>query len=156
MNLKPFQEKIIEQMITQEKLLSRLYALFAEQFSPHQDFWQKLSQEEQSHAKLMEKLLEAARKGIVFFDEGKVTTTTLSVFITRLEGIVQKAERGEFTLSSAFAYGVDYETSLIEKNVFSRFDSSHEKAKAALKILQSETINHVERIRDQQKMLKSQ
>ena len=155
MTLKPFQEKIIEQLITQEKLLSRLYTLFSEQFPAYRDFWEKLSQEEKSHARLMERLLDAAREDIVFFEEGKITTHTLRAFILHLEGIVQKAERGEFTLSSAFATGVDYESSLIEKNVFSRFDSLHDKAKTALKILQTETINHVERIRTEQKAIKT-
>jgi len=60
---------------------------------------------------------------------------TLTAFITRLEGLIEKAERGEFDLSSAFAYAVDYESSLIEKNVFSRFDSLSAKAKGTLKML---------------------
>ncbi len=154
MALNPFQETILEQMITQEKLLARLYAVFAEQFPPYHDFWRELSREEVSHAKILEKLLQAAKKGIVLFDEGKTTSNTLSIFIKGLEGIIQKAERGECTLSTAFAYSVDYETSLIEKNVFSRFHSLHDKTRAALNTLQSETMQHAERIKNQQKMLK--
>jgi len=155
MSVKPYQEKILEQMIRQEKLLSRLYALFSKQFPQHQSFWLELAQEEARHAQLIMKLFEAAKKGIVFFDEGKTKTGTLSVFLSRLEGILQKAERGEFTISSALIFTADYESSLIEKNVFSRFDSLSDKAKDTLKILQSETIKHVERVKTVQKALVS-
>ncbi|MFC1859010.1 ferritin family protein [Thermodesulfobacteriota bacterium] len=151
MSLKPFQEKILKQLIHQEVLLSRLYTLFSRQFPQQKEFWGKLSKEEERHAKLIEKLLEATKTGLIFFNEGKTKTYTLNAFITRLEGIIEKAESGEFDLSSAFAYAVDYESSLIEKNVFSYFDSLSDKAKGTLKILQSETVKHVERIRHAQK-----
>ena len=155
MNIKPFQEKILQQLIDQEALLSRLYAIFSKQFPEYQEFWEELSKEEVRHAKLIEKLFEATKTGKIVFDEGKIKTYTLAAFITRLEGIVEKAERGELTPASAFSYAVDYESSLIEKNVFSHFDSLSDKAKNTLKILQIETINHVERIRNARKAMLS-
>ena len=155
MSLEPYQEKIIKQLITQEVLLARLYAFFSRQFPPYKELWGKLSKEEERHAKLIQKLLEATKAGLIFFDEGKIKTYTLTAFITRLEGILEKAERGEFNSSSAFACAVDYESSLIEKNVFSHFDSLSDKAKGTLKILQSETIKHVERIKQAQKESRS-
>jgi len=156
MSLDPVQEKILKQLINQEDLLSRLYALFSMQFPQHKEFWGKLSKEEERHAKLIEKLFEATKTGLIFFNEGKTKTYTLTAFITRLEGILEKAERGEFNLSAAFTYAVDYESSLIEKDVFFRFDSLSDKAKGTLKILQAETIKHVERIKLAQKASTSQ
>ena len=64
--------------------------------------------------------------------------------------IIEKAENGEFTLPSALRCAVDYESSLIEKNVFNYFDSLNDKAKGTIKILQNETIKHVERIKREQ------
>jgi hypothetical protein len=52
----------------------------------------KLSKEEQKHAKLIEKLLEAVKKKTVIYDEKKLKTYTLNTFITRLKNILQKAE----------------------------------------------------------------
>jgi len=147
MSLESFQETIIRQLVEQETLLSRLYGIFAHQFPRYKEFWEKLSKEEERHAKLIEKLYEATKTGLIVFDEGKMKTYTLSAFITRLKGIVEKAERGEFNLAAAFTYAVDYESSLIEKNIFSHFDSLSDKAKGTLKILQTETVKHVERIR---------
>lgn len=151
MSLEPYQEKILTQLTHQEALLSKLYAIFAEQFPEYEEFWRKLSKEEERHAKLIEKLFKATKAGLVFFNEGKTKTYTLSSFISRLEGILEKAERGELNSSAAFAYAVDYESSLIEKDVFSRFDSMSDKVRSSLKILQSETIKHVQRIKDAQK-----
>ncbi len=154
MSLKPFQENIILQLINQEKTLARLYALFSEQFPDYQEFWIKLSREEERHARLIQKLFDAAKRGKIFFDEGKMKTYTLDAFTARLKSIFEKAEKGEFTVVSAFVCAVDYETSLIEKNIFTHFDSLSDKVKTTLKILQSETLNHVERVREAQKLLK--
>ena len=155
MGLKPFQEKIIEQLIKQEKLLSEMYGHFAEQFPQHQQFWKNLSKEEERHAKLLQKLRDASKKNILFFDEGGIKTYTINAFITRLEEILEKVKNQNFTLPMALTYAMDYETSLIEKNIFSHFDSLHDKAKKTLKILQSETLNHVESVRKVQLSLKN-
>ena len=151
MSLKPYQEKIIQQMVTQENLLSRLYALFAQQFPEFAEFWGILSKEEETHSKLIEKLWEIEKKGLVFFDEGRVKTNTLNLLIGRLEEIVGKAEKRGFDLPAAFACAVDYESALIEKEVFTRFDSLNKNIKGSLKRLQDETLKHVERIRHMQK-----
>jgi len=108
MSSKPYQEKIIQQMVTQENLLSRLYALFAQQFPEYAEFWGKLSTEEETHSKLIEKLWEIEKKGLVFFDEGRVKTNTLNLIIGRLEEIVGKAEKCGFDLPAAFACALDY------------------------------------------------
>jgi hypothetical protein len=149
MALKPFQDQIIELMITQERMLSTLYDEFARQFDAHEKFWRGMSQEEDRHAKLLEKLYTAAKKGQILFDEGNMRVGTLTAFVSRLESILEKARNNEFTLSAAFSCAIDYETSLIEKNIFLRFDSLNDKAKATLKILQSETLDHVKRVRSE-------
>jgi len=121
MGLNPNQEKIIQQLVAQERLLSKLYTIFAEQFPNYAAFWTKLSKEEENHAKLIEKLRQAEQKGLVFFDESKINIYSLKTFIDGLEKLVKKAEKAEFTLLSAFACAVDYKSALIEQNVFTHF-----------------------------------
>jgi len=151
MGLNPNQEKIIQQLVAQERLLSKLYTIFAEQFPNYADFWAKLSKEEENHAKLIEKLRQAEQKGLVFFDESKINIYSLKTFIDKLEKTVKKAEKGEFTLLSAFAHAVDYESALIEKNVFTHFVPANTKVKNTLKILQSETFKHIENMNNMRK-----
>jgi hypothetical protein len=61
MVLKDDQEKILEQLIYQEQLLSTLYGHFSKQFPPFETFWKGLSREEARHALLIGKLRDASR-----------------------------------------------------------------------------------------------
>ena len=151
MGLAPNQDKIVQQLITQERLLAKLYATFAEQFPTHADFWTKLSKEEENHAKFVEKLRQAEQKGLVFFDENKINIVSLNTFINRLEKIIKKAEKAELTLLSAFTFAADYESALIEKNVFTHFNPANIKVEKTLNILQSETLKHAESIKNMRK-----
>lgn len=149
MALKPYQEKIIQQMIDQERLLSELYSLFAKEFPEYSAFWTELSEEEKRHVKLVEKLGEAEKKGMVLFDEGKVKTYTLSTFIAYLEKQLQRARDKEFSIAAAFSCAHDLEQSLIEKEVFTRFDSIKEMNRSVLNKLREDTKNHAEKLRQQ-------
>lgn len=146
MGLKVYQEKIIQQLIDQEKMLSELYAVFAGQFPKNEKFFMFLSREEDRHARMIEKLCEAVKGDRVIFDEGKMKTYTLDAFVKRLQGIVAKAKNKEYDLTSALVCAADYESSLIEKNIFTHFESTSEKVNSTLKMLQSETLNHVDRV----------
>ena len=150
MKIAPYQEKILNQYQAQETLLSKLYSIFARQYPEYKEFWERLSLEEEKHAGLVEKLSHAALKGVVIFDEGKVKTFALDTFIKRLEVIVEKAEKGEISAQPAFTFAADYETSLIEKNVFTRFEALTEKSKSVLRLLNSETLEHIERVKKMQ------
>lgn len=155
MELKAYQEKIIRQLIEQEKMLSELYAVFARQFPKNEKFFMYLSKEENRHAKLIEKLYEAAKDDKVIFDEGKMKTCTLDAFIKRLQVILTKAKNKEYDLAGALVCVADYETSLIEKNIFTHFESINEKVNSTLKRLHSETLNHVDRVLNALKKVRS-
>ncbi len=141
------QEELIKLLIAQERLLSRLYQVFSEQFPDHRDFWTNLSREEENHARILEKLIEAGKKGVLLFNEGRINTFSLKTSIQGLKGLVEKAEQGGFTLSSALSCSIDYESALIEKNAFTRFEPVSKKAGIALNTLKNETTQHIERIK---------
>jgi len=141
--LKPFQKKIIDSMVKQEKLLFKLYTLFAAQFPQHAQLWNELAKEESKHASWLTQLHEAADKGVVLFEEGRIKTYTMTSFIEYLEQIIAKAENNELTLAHAVASALDLERSLLEKNVFSHFEGMADKARSVLKQLAKETENHV-------------
>jgi hypothetical protein len=151
MSIKPYQEKIIQQMIDQELLVSELYATFAKAFPQYSDFWAEMSGEEKKHADLISKLGEAEKKGLVLFDEGKTKTYTLTMFVSHIEKQLQKAKNKEFGIAAAFACAIDLEQSLIEKEVFSRFDSLTEKGGSVMIKLRDETKNHSEKLRQKRK-----
>ena len=144
--LKPYQKEIIELMIRQESLLSKLYTLFAEQFLEHGDVWEELAKEEKQHANWLKQLYDAGEKSIILFDEGKTKTQTMNIYIKYLMGIIAKAENQELTLPQAITYTMDLESSLIEKNAFTHFDSLSEQARSVLKRLAQETEGHFKRV----------
>jgi len=145
------QKLIVDQLIHQEEMISELYEIFANQFVHHASFWKELSLAEVRHAKLLRNLKKAVDEEKILFDQGTVTLKTLDTFLSRLDGLLLKAKKEEFTLQTALSCAVDYETSLVEKNVFSLFDSPHKKFKEILQILQSETEKHVDRIKNTQR-----
>lgn len=133
-------------MIKQESLLAKLYKLFAEQFPEHRETWSELAAEEKKHANWLRQLGDAVEKGIVGFEEGRFKAPALKIYIAHLEQIIARAEKKELTLTSAVSYTVDFERSLIEKNVFTHFDSASEQARSVLNRLKSETEAHIQKI----------
>ena len=120
--------------------------MFNEQFSEHGEIWNDLVKEEKNHATWLKQLYDAREKSIVLFDEGETKTYTLKAYIEHLEGIITRAENQELTLAQAVSFTLDFERSLIEKNVFTLFDSTSEKARSVLKRLTNETKNHIRKI----------
>jgi len=56
----------------------------------------------------------------------------MKTYIAHLEQIITRAEKEELTLAQAVPFTLDFENSLIEKNVFTHFDSTSEKARIIL------------------------
>ena len=133
-------------MIKQEVLLARLYTAFAGHFPEHAEVWYDLVKDEKQHANWLNQLYDAGEKGIILFDEGKTKTYTMNIYITNLESIIDRAENQELTLPQAITCTLDFERSLIEKNVFTHFDSVSDKARSILKQLINETEKHIKKI----------
>jgi len=70
----------------------------------------------------------------------------MKTYIAHLEQIITRAEKEELTLAQAVPFTLDFENSLIEKNVFTHFDSTSEKARIILNRLVMETQSHVKKI----------
>jgi rubrerythrin len=146
--LEPYQKKIIELMFKQEILLAKLYKTLASKFPVYKDFWHDLAKEELKHAEWIKKLYQAEKKDMVAFSEGNVKTYTLNNFIEHLEKVIQQAENEELDLKKAVAHTLDFEKSLIEKNVFARFEIVEENIKGIMTKLASETRKHIKKAQD--------
>ena len=146
--LETYQKKIIELMYKQEILLAKLYKLFAVQFPDHKDFWRDLAKDELQHAGWIKKFYQAEKKDLIAFSEGKVKTYTMDTFIENLEEIIQRAENGEINLKMAISYTLDFERSLIEKNVFTHFEIIDKKLAGIMTKLESGTRRHVKKAED--------
>lgn len=132
-------------MCKQELLLARLYKIFAVQFPDHKNFWQDLAKDELQHAGWIKQFYQAEKNDLIAFSEGKVNAYAMNTFIENLEKIIQRAENGEINLKMAVSYTLDFERSLIEKNVFSHFEIIDKKLAGIMTKLESETRRHVKK-----------
>lgn len=151
----PNQKNLIDLLIKQEKLLANLYTIFSDKFLKHKDFWKKLAEEEHHHAKWLYQLYEAGEKNIIYFDEGKITTFSLETFIKGVEEVILKAELDKLDYKKALVLAADFERSLIEKSVFSKFRGLTDKSKNVMKILENQTKEHFTRIENLRKQVLS-
>jgi hemerythrin len=148
MALNDHQIDILDLYQSQELRLAELYRAFGDRFTADQTFWNRLVHEEQVHAQIIEKLRDATQKGVLIFDAAKVGTETLKVMIDRIQRLLQRALAGELNRIEALAQALDLESALIEKGVFTRFEPLTEKARAVLRKLNAETLDHVVRVRE--------
>jgi len=146
--LSDYQKKIIELMCKQELLLAKLYEIFADQFPEHKAFWQDLAKDELQHAEWIKKLYQAEEKDLVAFSEGKFNPSAMNIYIENLEKTIRRAENKEINLKMAIASTLDFERSLIEKNVFSHFEIIDKKLSGIMTKLESETRRHLKKAED--------
>lgn len=146
--LEVYQKKIIELLYKQEVLLAKLYKIFADQFPDYKDFWKELVKDELQHAKWIKKFYHAEKKDLVGFSEGKIKTSTMEIFIGHVEKVIQQAKNGEINVKMAVAYTLDFERSLIEKNVFTHFEILDKRVKEIMTKLDSETRKHIKKAED--------
>ncbi len=146
--LEPYQKKIIEYMYSQEILLAKLYKLFSEQFPDYREFWEDLAKDELRHGELIKQFYKATKKDLVTFCEGKIKTYTMKTFLDSIEKIIERTQNGELNVKMAMTYTYDFERSLIEKNVFSRFKILDKKLSGIIDKLEKETNKHCQKAKN--------
>ena len=142
-----YQKKIIELMVKQELLLAHLYRLFGDRFPEYLTFWRGLAKEEIHHAELIKKLYRAEKNDQVIFSEGKVKTYTLNVYLESIGAVIMRAENDEFDIKTAAVQVLNLEMGLIEKNFLSHFHIVDQKYKGIMERLETETKNHIKKVR---------
>lgn len=147
------QEIIIGQLIRQEVLLSELYKIYSAKFPSHADLWLEMSGDEQDHAKWIKGFLGSIRKNLMTFNEGKLTNGFLETYIQGIETAIHRARNDDFSLKSAFTYAIDFETSLVEKDIFSCFSSRSGRASELLKLIQRMTVIHMNKLINEKERL---
>ncbi|WP_281185127.1 hypothetical protein [Trichlorobacter lovleyi] len=119
--LEPYQNKILELFKEQEMLMASIYQKLAQLYPEHADSYLKLVAEEMEHAGWIEQLQTACQAGIACFGEGKTRSYTISGMISYMQDFYKRLETGQLTELQALTAVVDFEQSLIERNIFQRF-----------------------------------
>jgi len=144
--MKDYQKRILELLLKQEDLLSKLYKSFADKFPELKDFWTQLSQSEIQHVNWIKKLYALEKQKEILFHEDKIKTYTVKAFVDYIEKTIKKTEDNDnLTVLNALSYTIDLESALLEKNIFAHFIGLTEKMEGILNLLSEDTKNHVKK-----------
>ena len=144
---KPYQLKMMDQLIEVEGLTASLYELFEHLFPAHASIWTTLMREKVDHARALTDLKIGVVTGEAVFEEGKTTTYTINALIEYIKGIRERAERGELDMKKAVSLSLDIIRSVIEKDPFRLFVNLTPELKAKVKKLEIETEEHTGKLK---------
>jgi len=136
-------KKSLKLLRENEELLSTLYKKYAKKFADHQFFWERLSDDEISHAnalKALEKLAKVTEKKARFND------TEILEFTSYINIHINKAEDKNHTIKEAIKTALDIEKDLLEKKFFEIFDEDSVELKNAIKYLKKSTDSHLKAV----------
>ena len=148
MELKEYQENILNLLIEHEEEIGKLYAVFAEKFQDYNQFWLELSKQEENHALWIEKLSEMIKKGEVFFDQKRFNLEAIRNSLAELQKDIIENKHSDIPLIKALSVAYYYETALIERKFFEVFETDSAELKHTLISLSEETIKHQKQIKE--------
>lgn len=148
MELKPYQQQIIELMVQQELKLAELYQALMESVPSLVDLWSKTRGEELQHVQWVEHLGNKIKSGGILFQEDKVRANALQSFLTYLDSIINRVKGNKLTDFEALVLASDVEDSLLERKVFDHFQHDSPEIKVTLERLRIETQEHGNQMRE--------
>jgi hypothetical protein len=141
-------DDMIEKLKQIELSLSKFYGMCSESFSIDKVFWHRLSEEEKSHANLLNKLHEEIKKNESEFAMGRFHYEALMTFIQGIEDVTKRLKHGEIVRKKAFTIAMDFEKSLVERHFFDVVKSENARFLSVKKSLVEASKAHYQRLRD--------
>ena len=126
--------------------VSHLYRIYAEKFSEHEAFWQRLSMEEVGHA---EKIHSLRKQPAANFVETNFTRGIVSYVMNFVKDEITKAENDEISHLDALNTALRIEQSILEKKCFDFFQSSDKTLNEVMGELGEETQKHLKMLQGQ-------
>ena len=139
--------EIIDHYLEQELLMASLYERFSKYYTTHKEFWASLVSEEHEHAAWIKHLQDGVTQGKIYFSEGKIRITAIDSIITYVKTRINEFDQQPFDLKIAASICLDIEKSLIERNVFKRFESDSADVKTILDVLSEVQEKHIDKIK---------
>ncbi len=105
----------IDCLVKQEKLLAKLYNMFAQMMPEHRDFWFQLSQDEHRHQEMLKRLSKAIGDGEVVLDGDRYEAFAIKQAMDDLAEQVNAFARGTIELKDAFQFAAGTERQILER-----------------------------------------
>jgi rubrerythrin len=146
MENKTKQKELIDALIKNEKALEELYKAYADKLALYRNFWQKIAEDEESHAAWINTLYTKMENGLVDFAEDRFPLEAVKDFIKYTEGKKKEALEGNVTLLEALETAVHMERGLLENKFFEVFKDDSLEIKIILEALRLGTAEHLREV----------
>ena len=136
----------IKLLIENEKLVSKLYAIYADKFTEEKKFWLEKVAEENTHAELLEGIWSIIQEIPSFFEEDRFSIEAIELTTSFVKDSIQKAE--SCSLIDALSMAREIEHSLIERYFFKVMPGDSVLVQNAFVKIEQDTKKHREEIQE--------
>jgi hypothetical protein len=140
------QKEIVSLLIANEKILEKLYLVYAQKFPLFSNFWIEIAKEEDSHALWINTIFEKMKAGTVEFSQNRFPAEAIGKNIEYLKDKIEKLKTSEVTISDALEFSVHIEKGLLEHKFFEIFEEDSLELQMILDALRLGTEDHLRRI----------
>ena len=146
-NISNEQSDIVNALIKNEQLLSKLYGEYALQPANDKAFWTHISHDETIHASWVCEFYNKLEQGLVRFDEGRFKVEALNSFSDYINDQITRAEKEEISLIQSLSLNMDLENSMLEKGFFEIYETDDIELKNLLDKLRTSTETHFAQVK---------
>jgi hypothetical protein len=139
-----YQLKVLELLVMNEKLVSKLYTIYSEMFPEESAFWKQKVREENTHAELLQSLWSLLREGGCYFDQNRFRIEPIQLSVDYLKKTIEEART--HSLLNALSVAKSIENGLIEQNFFKFVAGDSPELSNILSDIEGDTRRHREEI----------
>jgi len=144
----PDDHDIVELLAEHERAISRLYRAYAARVPHHKDFWSKLADEEEQHAKWLQRLLVRVEEGLGCVRPDRFDVAVVKDSLARVERMIEEAHKPESSSTDALNTALALEKSLLEAEYFEVFEGTAAEVVQVQYCLADAAKDHCNRIRE--------
>jgi hypothetical protein len=139
--------KYIDLYLELEITMAKLYQRFEKRYAAHKDFWISLIADEHEHAGYIKHFHDLNALNKISFAEGKTRIAALQSILAYINSLIAEFDKQPFLFQKAISICLDLERSVIERDIFKRFDSDSTELRQLLDILRQAQEEHVHKIK---------
>ncbi len=135
---------LINSLIKNEESLAKLYKLYSQNYDNYADFWNRLSNDEKTHA---QKIKLFAKDDKIKVNSNKVTKKDIEELFDEIQQAILELDEKVPVIEKALKKALGFENNLLEKKYFEVFESKSEIVNFYLKEMSEAIVSHKDRIK---------
>jgi len=139
---------LVNALMQNENLLSKLYAKYANNFAIENEFWAHISHDETDHASWLHSLTQKINQGWVHMAGDRFKLEAIEYFADYIKTQISTAEQTELSLIQALSVSMDMENSMLENGTFKVYETDSTELKDVLNKLQKSTEIHHKQVKE--------